>query len=100
MVLVRILELLAGLILLMAMYWAPTLVAFGRRAQHWMIIVLLNSLLGWTIIGWLATLTWSILAKPEGQEDPAPSAVNARTQPIAVQTVDPAVETVRPLIAH
>lgn len=100
MVLVRILGLLAGILLLIAMYWAPSLVAFGRRAQHWTIIVLLNSLLGWTIIGWLAALAWSILVKPERQEDPASFIAGARTQSIAMQTVDPAVETVRPLIAH
>lgn len=98
MVLVRILELIAGFLLLIAMYWSPTLVAFGRQARHWMIIALFNSLFGWTIIGWLAALIWSIAAKPEGQKDPAPAAAVADTETdsIAVQAIDPA----HPLIAQ
>ena len=64
MVLLRLLELPAGLFLFTAMYWSPTLVAYGRRADHLFAIVVVNSLLGWTLLGWIIALVWSIAAKP------------------------------------
>jgi hypothetical protein len=63
-ILVRILELLAGLFLLALMYWSPTLIAFGRRARNWPAIAVVNSLTGWTLVGWLIALGWSIGAAP------------------------------------
>lgn len=95
MALIRILELIAGSLLLIAMYWAPTLVAFGRRAQYCVIIVLLNTLLGWTVIGWLAALIWSVLAKPEQQDELAPAAIATDSESAVAETI-----SADPLIAH
>lgn len=68
MILVRLFGLLVVLTLLVAMYWSPTLVAFGRRARHRAVIAGLNTLFGWTIVGWLALLAWALAAhaEPEG----------------------------------
>jgi hypothetical protein len=95
-VLVRVLELLAGSLLLIAMYWAPTLVAFGRRAEHWIFIAILNSLLGWTIVGWLAALLWSVLAAADQQDDVAPPVIASDPELPVAQAISPA----DPLIAH
>ena len=65
---------LAALMLLSAMYLAPTLVAVGRRAGHSPAIVILNILLGWSVIGWLAALVWSLLAAPESETERRQSA--------------------------
>lgn len=62
------------------MYWSPSLIAYGRRARHWPFIALFNSLLGWTVVGWLAAIAWSLMAKAQGQEaslDETPAAAGA-----------------------
>jgi hypothetical protein len=48
---------------LLALYFLPTIVAaFGHHNA--VAIFLLNALLGWTIIGWIAALIWSCTASP------------------------------------
>ena len=69
----KIALMLAALTLLLAMYLAPTLVAVGRRAGHSPAIVILNILLGWSVIGWVVALVWSLLAAPESETDRRPS---------------------------
>lgn len=60
---VRLLELLAGFLLLIAMYWSPTMIAFGRRTRDWVPIAIINTLAGWTIVGWLIAFAWSLMAR-------------------------------------
>ncbi|HTZ36810.1 MAG TPA: superinfection immunity protein [Stellaceae bacterium] len=48
-------------------YMLPTLVAFGREHPRRHDIVLVNVLLGWTLIGWLAAFFWAALTPVEGQ---------------------------------
>ncbi|MFH1002863.1 MAG: superinfection immunity protein [Chloroflexota bacterium] len=43
-----------------AIYFTPTIVAIFRRARHLPGILVLNILAGWTFLGWLAALIWSI----------------------------------------
>lgn len=40
-------------------YFVPTIIVFSRGHRNEMSIVLLNILLGWTIIGWVASLIWA-----------------------------------------
>ena len=98
MVLLRLLELPAGLFLFTAMYWSPTLVAYGRRADHLFAIVVVNSLLGWTLLGWIIALVWSIAAKPSrasnGVQPPAQSTYGDRCAASSDQPV-----VFRPLVA-
>lgn len=42
-----------------AMYWLPTIVAIARKHSQLTPIVLLNFLLGWTLIGWVVALVWA-----------------------------------------
>ena len=65
MVLVRVAEVLVGFFVLLWMYWSPTMIAFGRRARHASAIAALNTLLGWTVIGWAAAFVWSLAAGSE-----------------------------------
>ena len=39
-------------------YFLPTIIALCRKHQDWLAIVLVNLLLGWTIIGWIKALVW------------------------------------------
>ncbi|GAA0450143.1 superinfection immunity protein [Alkalibacillus silvisoli] len=42
------------------LYFTPTLMALKHNHEHRSWIVLLNLLIGWTILGWLIILIWSI----------------------------------------
>ena len=44
------------------LYWTPTIVAFSRGSDGRVGIAVLNFLLGWTVIGWIAALVWAIVA--------------------------------------
>ena len=41
-------------------YFLPALIAFLRQHKNKLAIFLLNLLLGWTILGWLGSLVWSV----------------------------------------
>lgn len=50
----------AGLVLLLvAIYFLPTLIASSRGHQNSAAIFVMNLLLGWTLIGWVMALVWS-----------------------------------------
>ncbi|TRZ50036.1 superinfection immunity protein [bacterium] len=55
-----ILELLL-VVLIFAIYFLPTLIAFLRQHKNSLAIFLLNLLLGWTVLGWVASLVWSVM---------------------------------------
>jgi hypothetical protein len=46
-------------------YWLPTLLAFHRRHRNRVAILIVNFLLGWTVIGWVAALIWSTTGNTE-----------------------------------
>lgn len=41
------------------MYFLPSIIALARSKRDITAIVLLNSFLGWTMIGWLVALVWA-----------------------------------------
>ena len=43
----------------------PTIIAYCRKADSGSLIFLLNLLMGWTIIGWVAAFIWSAIDKPK-----------------------------------
>jgi len=45
-------------------YFIPTLTARYRHHHNQLAILLLNFLLGWTVIGWLAALIWAATSPP------------------------------------
>lgn len=48
-------------VLIFAFYFLPTLIAFLRRHKNKLAIFLLNLLLGWTVLGWVVSLVWSVM---------------------------------------
>ncbi len=58
------------LLLLVVIYAAimfiPTFVAFHRRHDHRMIILVINAFLGWTGIGWAGTMIWALTEEAAG----------------------------------
>lgn len=43
----------------LAVYFAPSFVAIGRKHSYVLQITLLNALLGWSFFGWAAALIWA-----------------------------------------
>ena len=56
---------IAGLIILL-LYFVPSVVAFVRHHHNQWAIFALNLLLGWTLLGWIGALVWS-LTRPAAQ---------------------------------
>jgi len=48
-------------VLIFAFYFLPTLIAFLRQHKNSPAIFLLNFALGWTVLGWVASLVWSVM---------------------------------------
>ena len=46
-------------------YFLPLIVAINRGNEHRTGIGVLNLLLGWTVIGWIAALVWSTTGSKE-----------------------------------
>lgn len=49
-----------------AVYFLPGVVASGRAHHNAGAIFLLNLLLGWTVLGWIVALVWSVTAVRKG----------------------------------
>jgi Superinfection immunity protein/Short C-terminal domain len=57
----------AGLMLL-CLYFLPSIVALARRKSNTGSIIVLNFFLGWTFIGWIVSLIWALSADPRPQQ--------------------------------
>lgn len=54
-----------------ALYFLPLLIALPRNHHNALAIAALNLLLGWTLLGWIAALVWSLTAvRRPGPGDP------------------------------
>jgi Superinfection immunity protein len=51
-----------GLSLELLMYLFPTLIAYSRSHHQATAILAPNLLLGWTVLGWIISLVWSLTA--------------------------------------
>jgi hypothetical protein len=52
------------LIATVVLYFLPALIADRRRRHDLLTIALFNAVLGWSVVGWLAALYWSIQPNP------------------------------------
>jgi hypothetical protein len=48
----------------LVVYFVPTIIAAVRRSKSILGIILLNVLAGWTFIGWVIALIWSLVGEP------------------------------------
>ena len=46
-------------------YFLPTLIALSRNHHQWGAIAVINLFFGWTFIGWVVALAWSVSAARE-----------------------------------
>jgi hypothetical protein len=54
------------LMLCAAIYFLPSIIALARHHHNAFAIFLLNLLLGWTVLGWVGSLVWSVTAIAPG----------------------------------
>lgn len=73
--LLAILLLVVGFIV----YFAPSLVAYGREHPNQTSIFVLNLLLGWTLIGWVCALVWAFTASAPQVSSDGVKATDAST---------------------
>jgi hypothetical protein len=45
----------------LAIYFLPTIIAVVRKKSNLLLIVLLNILLGWTVVGWVVALVLALV---------------------------------------
>jgi hypothetical protein len=48
---------LALIVVALGMYWLPSIIGYFRHAPSLSAVVVTNALLGWTVIGWLVSLS-------------------------------------------
>ena len=48
------------LLIVLAVYFLPVIIAYLRKHCDIIPIVILNIMFGWTFLGWLAALLWSL----------------------------------------
>ena len=49
-------------LIVLALYLIPALVAYNRQHPNAGAILILNLLLGWTVVGWIVSLVWASTA--------------------------------------
>lgn len=53
-------EMFVLLVIIAVVYFAPTIIAVRCDHKNHGAIAVLNLLLGWTFLGWVASLVWSV----------------------------------------
>lgn len=54
------------------LYFAPAVVAYNRNHKDFAGVLIVNLLLGWTVVGWVVALAWAVRpdsARPAPRED-------------------------------
>lgn len=59
------------------LYFCPSLVANRRKHPNETAIIILNFLLGWTVIGWVVSLVWAYSTSPAQANAPVTEAESA-----------------------
>lgn len=57
------------LVVMLPLYAVPAIIAFARGHRQRVAILLVNVLAGWTMIGWLGALVWSLLPSRSTEEN-------------------------------
>lgn len=44
-----------------ALYFLPSIIAYKRHHKNFTALLALNIFLGWTVLGWVGSLVWSLV---------------------------------------
>lgn len=53
-----------GVVFVLGLYFLPSVIALARSHHNAAAITVLNFLLGWTLLGWVAALVWALTSPP------------------------------------
>jgi hypothetical protein len=53
---IALLAMIALVLIVLAMYWLPSIIGYYRRTPDIFSVVVTNALLGWTVVGWLVAM--------------------------------------------
>lgn len=53
----------------LVLYFVPVIIAYIRKHNHLMAITILTIFVGWTFIGWLSALLWSLSSDIKDESD-------------------------------
>lgn len=73
---------LVVLLLLLVAYFLPSVIAVARKKTQVTPILLIDLLLGWTVIGWIGALIWALLPErvdPANRMPPAQTTAGPRS---------------------
>jgi hypothetical protein len=72
------------ILIVLGLYWLPSIVGYCRRAPNVISIVVVNALLGWTFVGWVIPLTMALRqGRPQARAGHRPSSDYAtRNDPV------------------
>lgn len=80
-----IVALILGMVFLLVLYLIPGLLAYSLGCRNWRGILVLNLLLGWTVIGWLVMLIWALVSEDaprfDDDDDQYPPSTKPRRLP-------------------
>jgi hypothetical protein len=54
---IALLATIALVLIVLAMYWLPSIIGYYRRTPDIFSVVVTNALLGWTVVGWLVAMS-------------------------------------------
>jgi hypothetical protein len=74
---------LAVLLVIMALYFLPILVAVLRKHHQLAPIVVVNVFLGWTYFGWVIALAWAVSHRESSDSPPRTVLIPTQGQPAA-----------------
>jgi hypothetical protein len=57
------------LLIVLSIYFVPTIVALVRKVKNAAAIIILNVFLGWTFLGWVGSLVWALTAQKNTSPD-------------------------------
>ena len=84
------------ILVLMFLYLVPTFIAAARHRQNRIMIFNVNLLIGWTLIGWVVALVWS-LARDGAIVTPSVAAAAQSEIPIPLREATFAVQSAKDL---
>ena len=84
------------ILVLMFLYLVPTFIAAARHRQNRIMIFNVNLLIGWTLIGWIVALVWSLSRDAAIVTKSVPAAAQSET-PIPLRKATFAVQSAKDL---
>ncbi len=55
------------LVVAVPIYFFPAMIAWFRQHQSLAAVIMLNALLGWTVVGWIVILLWALSGPGEAE---------------------------------